>query len=242
MRSFSRFATYCIGAIVAVPLGAVIFVYSINRREVQTAQQVMEDASKLRVQTSTFSDVLAFSHKYDGEASGAWHDQPCLESGCIVKVASSKNDFWERHPKLGYVADRISRRGWRFSIMMWVKDGRLTAIEQWFTYLTPRGSSFVITTVNRPDPRLCRNPFYRLHHMFAAYPRPKHFGIWVDPAAIQEREMLRLNLDCVLHVAGCKGVPDMVPAAWRAYEADQRLIDANESKGRNEIAADPECR
>ncbi len=54
--------------------------------------------------------------------------------------------------------------------------------------------------------------------------------------------MLRLNLDCVLRLSGCKGVPDMAPAAWKAYETDQLLIDADKAKGREEIATDPECR
>lgn len=235
-----RFGIYCIGVIVAVAIGTVLFWYSINRREVRAAQQMMEDARQLRPQTSGFGDALAFSRKYRGEANGRIDGQPCIESDCLITVAPGKNDFWERHPKLGYAASRMSRRGWHFTIFLWVKDGRLTAIQQWFGYSAPTVSPFVITEVSQPSPGLCRNPFYLLHHTFAAYPGPKHFNIWVRPTATQEKEMLRLNFECVLRMSGCTGVSDMVPLAWRAYEADRQVIEANESN-RWEDAV-PECR
>ena len=85
-----------------------------------------------------------------------------------------------------------------------------------------------------------RNPFYLLHHTFAAYPGPKYFNIWVRPTATQEKEILRLSVDCVLRMSGCTGVADMAPAAWSAYEADRQLIDANESNRRED--AGTECR
>lgn len=237
-----RFVIYMLGVIVAVTLGAALFLYSMTRQEVLIAQQMVEDASRLQIEKCSLSDALAFAHKYNGEAAGTSHDKPCLESDCLITVAPDTNDFWERHPKLRYVADRISRRGWRFSVWMWVRDGKLTAIQQSFGYSTPHIRPFVITTLSPPSRGLCRNPFYRLHHTFAAYPGPKHFNVWVNSAATQEREMLRLNLDCVLRISGCKSVADMAPAAWRKYQADQPLIDADESNGPNELAADSECR
>ncbi len=126
---------------------------------------------------------------------------------------------------------------------MWVKDGKLTAIEQWFGYYTPHASRFVITMLDEPGRRfVCQNRSYRLHHAFAVNPTPHHLNVWVNPTAGQEKEMLRLNLDCVLRISGCKDEADMAPTAWREYEADQPLIEANESKWQAEIAADPECR
>jgi hypothetical protein len=240
--AFLRFSAYCIGTVVAITIVAALFAYSINRREVQTAQQMMEDASRLEVQTSTFSDVLAFNRKYDGEATGSLQNRPCLESDCLVTVAPDKNDFWERHPKLGYVANRLSKRAWFFGISIWVKDGKLTAIEQSFGYSTPKVGAFVAAGISQPSPRLCGNPFYRLHRAFVAYAGTKRFNVWVNPTATREKEMLRLNVDCVPRMSGCKGVPDMAPMAWKAYESDKRVIDANESKPPGEIAADPQCR
>jgi hypothetical protein len=223
---FATFAKRFVVVIFAATLGAVLFLYWAARREVWTAQQMMEDALLLRVGESSLNDVFAFSHKYNGEATGTWRDQPCVESDCLITVAPDKSDLWESHPKLGYLADRLSRRGWRFHVLVWVKDGRLTAVEQWFVYSTPKSSSFVITTVSRPDQTLCRNRFYRLHQAFAAYPGPKHFNLWVDPTATQEREMLRLNIDCVLRLSGCESVAHMIPQAWKRYEADRQLINA----------------
>lgn len=242
MRGIIKSSACCAGTIIAASLGFALFVYSINRREVKNAQRMMEGVAQLRVQASSFTDVLAFSQKYNGEATGTWHDQPCLESNCLISLAPDKDDFWERHPKLGYAMVRISRSAWRFHILMWVKDGKLTAVEQMFVYLTPKASAAVISRVNQADRGLCGNQFYRLHHTFAANPGPKHFNIWVSPLATQEREMLRLNVDCVLHISGCRGVPDMAPAAWSAYENDQRLIDATEGKLREEPVPDLECR
>ena len=240
--SFLRFAVYTLAIGVAVTLGAALFAYSISRQEVRVAQQMMEDVSRLQIGKSALNDALAFAHKYNGEATGSWHENPCLESDCLVTASPDRHDFWERHPKLGYAADRISRRGWHFLVLMWVKDGKLTGIEQWFTYSTPQSNSWITTSVSRPTVVLCRNEFYRLHPTFAAYPGPKDFKVWVDPSATEEKEMLRLNIACVTKISGCKGVTDMAPAAWRKYEADQPLVDANRTKRQDEIAADSECR
>jgi hypothetical protein len=239
---FLRLAAYLLSSVFAIILGAILFAYSIERPEVLVAQQMMVDESRLEVEKSGFDDVLAFAHKYNGDATGYWQNHPCLEADCRVMVDPGKNDFWQRHPKLGYAAGRLSRRGWTFVIFMWIKDGKLVEIERWFGYFTPRKNLFVIATLSRPRPGLCRNPSYRLHHAFATYPGPHHFNAWVSPAARQEKEMLRLDIQCVLRIFGCKDMSDMVPEAWRRYEADQPLIDAKENEWQSEIAADPECR
>jgi hypothetical protein len=236
-----RFAAYALSSVLVVTVAAALFAYSIERRKVLIAQQMMDDESRLEVDKSDLDDVLAFAHKYDGDATGSWQTHPCVQSDCLVMADPVKNDFWQRHPKLGYAAGRISRRGWTFVILMWVKDGRLVEIQRWFGYFTPRKNLFVITSLSRPRPGLCQNPSYRLHHTFATYPSPHHFNVWVSPAAKQENEMLRLDVQCILRISGCRDVSDMVPEAWRRYEADRPLIDASEGKSKNEIAADPEC-
>ena len=174
---FVRVAARLLGVTVAVTSGAALYLYGTNRREARVAQQMMEDASRLQIEKSSLSDVLAFNHKYNGDATGSWHDDPCLESDCLVTVAPDRNDFLERHPKLGYAAGRISRREWRFRVSMWAKDEKLTEIQQWFSFSTPLASSAVIATLSRADPGLCRTPYYRMHHTFAAYPSPKHFAV-----------------------------------------------------------------
>jgi hypothetical protein len=237
--SVGKAAVYMLSAVVAAGLFAALFLYSTTRREVQIAQHMMDDATRLQVGKSSLIDVLAFARRYNGEVGGTTHGQPCLESDCLVIVAPNTNDFWERHPKLGYVADRISRRGWHFSLWMWIKDGKLTAIEQWFGYSTPQISPFVITTISRPGPRLCRNPFFRLHHTFAAYEDAKHFAVWVDSAAAREKEMLRLNLTCASSFTGCKDVAQMAPTAWARYESDRSLVNSDKWA---EAAQDNNCR
>jgi hypothetical protein len=238
--AFIRFAAYPLGLMLAVALVAALLAYSISRREIVVAKQMMDDVSRLEVEKSGLDDVLAFAHKYNGAATGSWQSHPCLEADCLVMADPDKNDFWERHPKLGYAADRVSRRGWTFVILMWVKDGKLVEIQQWFGYFTTRKNLFVITTHSRPSPGLCRNSSYRLHHAFATYLGPKHFNVWVSPEGKQEKEMLRLDVQCVLRISGCKDLSDMVPGAWRRYEADRPLMDASEVKLQNEIAPDPE--
>lgn len=241
-RLLLRLTICLIGVIVAVELGRALLFCAITRQQVRIARQMVEDASKLQIGESKLNDVLRFAHKYNGEATGTSHDKPCLESDCLITASPDTNDFSQRHPKLGYVAERISRRGWNFSVWMWVKDGRLTATERWFGYATPRASHVVITSLSQPTRELCRNPFYQLHHAFAAYPGPHHFNVWVNNAATQERERLQPDLACVLRVSGCKDVADMVPTAWERYQADQRRIDADGGKSQGEISADTECR
>lgn len=236
----SRIAAYFAGIIVAVTLAATFFMYSVTRREVRTTQQMIEDASRLQIERASLKDVLAFARRYNGDATGSAPNTPCTESDCLVTAAPDKNDFWERHPKLGYAVTRISRRGWNFLTLMWVKNGRLVAIQQWFGYSSPQASPFIISSLSRPSSGLCRTPSYRLHRTFAAYPSPDHFNVWVSPAATHEKEILRLNVECVLSMSGCKGVADMVPAAWKVYEADKLLIDANDNNS-EPLAGDPNC-
>lgn len=232
----------CLLAIAAVTLGAFFLaLYMMNRREVRVAQKMMTDASQLQIGRSTLADVLTYASKYNGEKRGAWPDRPCRETDCLVTAWPNKNDFWERHPKLGYAVQRVLRRGWHYSILIWVKDGKMSGIQQWFAYSKPRVSSFVITTVSQPSPELCQNPYYQLHHEFVAYPSAKAFHVWVNPAATSEKELLRLKFSCALRMSGCKGIADMVPAAWARYEADAPIVEANESGWRNEATGNSDC-
>src|SRR5713101_7336215 len=43
----------------------------------------------------------------NGEATGSSHEIPCTQSDCLITAAPGKNDFLERHPKLGSVAIHI---------------------------------------------------------------------------------------------------------------------------------------
>jgi len=147
-----------------------------------------------------------------------------------------------------YIAKKISRRKWKFWILVWVKDNRLTEIQREFIYMEPDRSSDIVyhpvtvqTRVSRRDPELCQNPFYRLHHLFAVYPDGSRFWVWVDPTAIRERELLSLNFDCALSIAGCRYVADLAPAAWRVYKSDQELLAHRENNGPVEAATDSDC-
>jgi hypothetical protein len=201
---------------------------------------MVRDISQFQIGISGLNDVLAFARKYNGEATGSWHGDPCQESDCLVTATPSKNGFWERHPKLGEAATRISRRGWHFVVLIWVRQGKVTAIEQWFGFSTPHSNPFVIVTTSQPSPTLCHNRFYRLHDSFAANPAPHHFNVWINPSASKEREMLRPNVNCVLRFSGCKDAADMVPEAWKRYEADQLVLD-KAGKGPDKAATDPIC-
>ncbi len=175
----------------------------------------------------------------NGEATGSSHEIPCTQSDCLITAAPDKNDFLERHPKLGSVAIHISRRHWIFLTLIWVKDDKLTAVEQWFSFMTPTTRAAVITDTSQPSSRLCRNPYFRLHHTFAAYEGAKHFAIWVDSAATREKEMLTLNLGCASSLPGCRDVAQIAPTAWARYESDHLLVDSDKWA---EAAQDDNCR
>jgi hypothetical protein len=229
---------------------AIGSVYWMARRELGATRQMMSDASRLGVWTSTFSEVLAFSRKYPGgEATGtASHDQPCTQSDCFVIIIRNSDDTWERRPKLGYVADRILRRKWHYYVRMWVKDGRLADIRQDFKYMAPDRTSdilyhpvFLRTRISQPDAELCGGPFNRLHRFFAADPDGSVLQVWIDPSAAEERALPRVNIDCALYIPGCRNVAELAPELWREYESDRQFLDANENKRRLEATIDSEC-
>lgn len=113
-RVFLKFVAYSVGIMVAVGVAIAVFVYSIESHEVRTAQQMMQDASRLQIEAATLNDVLAFARKYNGDVAGSEHGKPCLESDCLITTAPNKNDFWERHPKLRYAGTRISKKRMAF--------------------------------------------------------------------------------------------------------------------------------
>jgi hypothetical protein len=238
-RFIVKLALFAFGIVIVGTFGLLLAIYSLNCREIRLAQKMMEDANRLQVNKSTLADVLAFARKYNGEATGRSHDMPCTESDCLVTVDPHKDGFLERHAKFGSLAVHVLRRYWNFLTLMWVKDGKLDAVEQWFWFTTPTTRAAVITDTGQPTSRLCHNPFFRLHHTFAAYEGPKHFAVWVDSAASQEKEMLRLNLDCAASVRGCKDVAEMAPIAWAKYESDRPLVD---SRNWADAAQDNNCR
>jgi hypothetical protein len=217
-----RIGLYCVLGLLVLVVAAAIGAYSITRHEARTAYQVMADAAELRVGSSTFTDVLAFGRKHDGDATGSRQAGRCVESDCLVSVMVSKDDFWDRHPKLARIADRIVKRGWSFIVFVWIEDGKMSAIEQVFGFSRGKDNLVVITDISPPQLRLYNNPSYRLHSSFAVYPGPNHFNVWISPNATQERAMLHLDFDCVLRLSGCKGVSDMAPRAWTAYQTEQR--------------------
>lgn len=240
-RIFTKLSI-CLFAIAAVMLGAFFLaLYTMNRHEVRVAQEMTADASHLQIGRSNLADVLAYARKYNGDTRGSWPNRRCLETDCLITAWANKNDFWERHPKLGDAVQRVLRRGWHYSILIWVKDGKMSGIQQWFAYSKPRASSFVIITVSQPSPELCQTPYYQLHHEFVAYPSAKAFHVWVNPAATSEKELLRPNFSCALRMSGCKGIAEMVPAAWARYKADAPIVEANESGWRNEATANSHC-
>ena len=238
-RFVGRLTLLALGVAIISTLGLLLALWSLNRQEVHIAQAMMEDAGRLQVGKSTLNDVLAYARKFNAESTGSSHEVPCTESDCLVTADPHSNDFLERHPKLGSLAVHVSRRYWNFTTLMWVKDGRLTGVKQWFMFMTPSTSAAVVTDTGEPSPRLCRNPFFRLHHTFVAYEAAKHFEVWVDSAATREKEMLRLNLGCASSLRGCKDVARMAPTAWAKYESDRPLVNSDSWL---EAAQDGNCR
>ena len=239
MGRLFKLALIPLGIAILGTIGSLIAIYSLNNRQLHLAHKMMDDAARLQVGKSSLDDVLLYAHKYKAEATGSWHEKPCTESDCLVTADVHENDFAERHPKLGSLATQISRRYWSFVTLMWVKDGKLDAVEQWFWFTTPTTRSAVITDTGQATSRLCRNPFFRLHHTFAAYEGPKHFAVWVDSSAVSEKEMLRLNLDCAGSIRGCRNVGQMAAIAWANYESDRPLVNSNNWA---EAAQDDNCR
>jgi hypothetical protein len=238
-RVFNRLALIS-SATVALAVFLLLFaIHSLNKRQAYVAQNMMDDAARLVVGKSSFEDVLAYAHRYNAETTGSWHQNPCTEADCLVTADVHTDDFAQRHPKLGSLPTRISRRYWGFITLMWVKDGKLDGIRQWFWYVTPTRNAAVITDTSRPSSKLCHNPFFRLHRSFVAFQSAKHFEIWVDSAAASERQMLRLNLGCASSIRGCRDVAEMAPIAWTMYESDRPLVD---SAKWSEAAQDDNCR
>jgi hypothetical protein len=185
------------------------------------------------VKESTLADVRTFAASYSGTTSGKWHSDPCVEADCLAVTQLPAEAFWQRHPKLREWRNKVFRRSWSYSVFLWVEHGRLVAQQQWFVYVTPERN-----VVGKPSEKLCQNQSYRLHSAFTTNFSPHHFNVWVDGKATAYRELVTFNLASATTLPGCAAVSDVVPRAWRQYEADQQLLNSGAAKSH----PTPDCR
>lgn len=198
--------------------------YVDNLKSVRIAERMMHDAALLRVNESSIADVRAFAAHYSGTTTGKWPANPCVEADCLAVTEVPSEAFWQRHPKLSEWRNKVFRRNWSYSVFVWVERGKVVAQQQWFVYATPHRNLAVITQTSDPSAKLCQNESYRLHRAFATNFSPHHFNVWVDPKATASAELVTLNFSCAGNFSGCAAVSDVVPNAWKYYEADQQLL------------------
>jgi hypothetical protein len=206
---------------------AIIFtgaLYSINRHRQRLAAQMMADAASLKL-GAPMSDVLAFAARFDASVSGASKEKPCTQYDCLIVAGVPSEESERQHPKLNGAYDQILRRSWIYVVFIWVKDGKLTGQQQWFTYTTPSRSLAVVTRTSPAFAGLCRHPSYVLHNEYSVETAPHHFNVWADPSAEEGHSIALLDLRCVTALLGCRAVSEMAPAAWQRYERDQRVLE-----------------
>lgn len=222
--TLQKVAAGAAGVVLLAAAGAVLLLYLDNQRNIEVANQMMDDAASLEIGHSGLSEVRAFGAKYHASLSGKRQQvSPCVEADCLVVASVPREEFMQHYPKVSNWLAPILRRRWNYSVFMWVENGRLTAQSHWFVYATPKRNLAVIADITPPHGNLCQDESYRLHHEFAVYFAPHHFEVWVDPSK-QGKQLARFHFGCVNSFAGCSAVSEVVPAAWQRYQSDQEAI------------------
>ena len=208
----------------------------VNAHRQRLAVQMMNDAARLKP-GSDMSDVLAFANRYSATLGATSPLKSCTDSDCLVMAGVPSDTSVERHPKLNNAYDDILRRAWKYEVSIWVKDGKLTGQQQWFSYNTPTRNLAVIAETSSGSRRLCRHPSYILHDAFSVEMAPHHFSIWVNPKAKEADAISQLDLQCVSALRGCNSLSEMAPEAWRRYERDRPAIEAESEAAIREASA-----
>ena len=210
--------------------------YTASRFELARAKEMMNDAAHLKVGAS-MSEVLAFARKHNGTSSGKWAKDPCTPSDCLVVATVASNEWAEKHPKVYKAYSYIIRRGWSYSILMWVENGVLVAQRQYYHYSTPTVSNAVIVQISPAYSRLCGFPSYQLHKAFTVDMGPKHFNIWAHSSNKELSRVSEVNLTCVNTIRGCTTLAEMAPEAWRVYERDRPTLQTTSAWSSEQVSA-----
>jgi hypothetical protein len=183
---------------------------------------MMDDAARLKL-GSALSDVLAFAARYNAVVN---KPDPCSHSECLIVASVPSEQFQEQHPKLNATYDHVFRRAWIYLIFMKVMDGKLVGKQQRFDYMTPSYDLAVVTHASPASVWLCRHSSYVLHNRYSVSMERHHLSVWADPNAQESNSISQFDLRCVNALLGCRAVSEIAPEAWRRYERDQRVLEA----------------
>jgi hypothetical protein len=222
--------------ILATAVALAAAVYSLNWHRQSLAAQLIRDAARLKP-GANISDVLSFANRYGATVSASSQRNSCTPSDCLVWAGVPSDTAVKGHPKLNRAYEDILRRSWQYAVSMWVKDGKLTGNQQWFSYSTPSRDLAVITETSTGSARLCRHPSYVLHNTYSVEMAPHHFNVWVSLQAKDADVISHLNISCVSALRGCRSVSEMAPEAWQRYQRDQPVLRAESEVARREASA-----
>jgi hypothetical protein len=233
MKSPLLLASTAVGMVVLVAASGIVFARCENRTALNRAYALMDDADRFQMNRSTLDDALSFVKKHHGEARSSKPTGGCAPTDCMAE-AEIIPLFYSRHTWLIPVVKQVGVHVFNCNVTVWIKDGKLVAVEKIFFVPKAVGADvYVATVVSDPDERISRNPSYKLHPAFITNYREgrgtPEFTYWSN-ASSAERTVpsTRMNLDCVATLAGCKSVAQILPAAWGQHQADASRIESLE--------------
>lgn len=209
-------------AVCAITIAVIVRQHNHTIRE--RAEALMNGADKLYVSQSSLDSVLAYSRQFGGEERSRYPKGNCTRADCLVVVSALPLDFMSHYPRLIATGERVGVHTIVANVSLWVKDGKLEAVEKVFISPKGVGGLLVVITTSRPSDNLRKSPSYLLHPGYAtsftySYGSPI-FRYWTDA---ETQPQPRMNLQCVTSFAGCTAVSQILPTAWAQYQADQRM-------------------
>jgi hypothetical protein len=152
--------------VVLVAASGIVFARFENRMALNRAYALMDDADRFQTNRSTLDDTLSFVKKHRGEVRSSKPTGSCTQTDCMAE-AEIIPLFYSRHTWLIPVVKRFGVHVFNFNVTLWIKDGKLVAVEKIFFVPKAVGADvYVSTVVSDPDERSSRNPSYQLHPAF----------------------------------------------------------------------------
>lgn len=219
--------------VVLVAASGIVFARFENRMALNRAYTLMDDADRFQTNKSTLDDALSFVKKHHGEARSSKPTGSCTLTDCMAEAEINSLFYWG-HTWLIPVVKRFGVHVFNFNVTLWIKDGKLVAVEKIFFVPKAVGADvYVSTVISDADERISSNPSYKLHPAFITVYREARgtpeFIYWSNASGAERTPLsTRMNLDCVVTLAGCKSVAQILPAAWGLHEADASRIEGLE--------------
>jgi hypothetical protein len=214
-------------------VAAYAFIFSVEWRRRELAQELCADVQRLHVGATTDAEVQSLSRKYKGTYTNSGSDQPAYY---LLSIWSPLFIVGQQHYALP------GRRTWGAQAYLPVKDRHLSMAYFWLSSSRSNGlelSGSARLTGSQPF-GAPEGVTYHVRQAHLTGPPTESLIVELSPAATpqERRKGFDFNFSCLTGFRECRHVCELMPTAWKDLPKDSRI---QHNDGQDKVM-DSECR